>query len=431
MVLKRAKAIHLSWNRLGPRQLQNRLWRQVGKSDPVDPASCECAIASNIYIDMESRAPRPAGTCSNHQVPFRNRVQAARGDNQGLGGTNPSPREPYTLQEFQDYMTRLRTNGSTSSIASHDTATAFSELNSPQTSDPRSRTDEMDSKRNTRQNDNMQSHEAAQLSDAGRHRGTRSPKRHPPVAGYNSRSDRARSNSAGSIRKDEILNQLAEALRVERQRNALYAEELLAGEQKLDYLTQETAAVQQLYGDRMKRQEESMRALRLELEDTRRELEIARDLDADAAEPYLALLSLNPPSKAKSPIVQAFQPLAMRESHRPKENSLTESAASGFGTSSEPQTRWRLPRRRSESREVRVEEKVVTRGPTQLEAGVLTTESSNSPLRTSPPLRNGSRRLSTRIRPSASTNPLKEHSRSTVVESEDEPRPMCADTRLP
>lgn len=77
------------------------------------------------------------------------------------------------------------------------------------------------------------------------------PRRRPPVSGETRRditrnraSSDDSSSSSGSISKDLILAQLAEALRAERRRNQLFEDELLQAEEELDYFTNELAVVQ-------------------------------------------------------------------------------------------------------------------------------------------------------------------------------------------
>ncbi|ORY56828.1 hypothetical protein BCR35DRAFT_347729 [Leucosporidium creatinivorum] len=144
-------------------------------------------------------------------------------------------------------------------------------------------------------------------------------KRHPPVSGETRRREmRSRSTSVGStgsrgsVNKDNMLQQLADALKSERRRNKLYEEEILLAEEEVDYFSREIEIVKEKYTNRFEQHEQTINALRAELEEVKAELETAYDLDPEAAEQFLSLLT-SKPLPSKGPIVQAFTPSALND----------------------------------------------------------------------------------------------------------------------
>ncbi|KAK4056402.1 hypothetical protein OIO90_002545 [Microbotryomycetes sp. JL221] len=126
-------------------------------------------------------------------------------------------------------------------------------------------------------------------------------KSRPPVSGSSLPTLKQRTTSGeslrlatsgfGSVSKDQLLRDLAEAVKSERRRIKLYEEEVLSAEKEIDYITRETTAVENRYVERISHQEQEIAELTEELERLKMELEVAYDLDEDIANELQELLS--------------------------------------------------------------------------------------------------------------------------------------------
>ncbi|KAK4051580.1 hypothetical protein OIV83_002720 [Microbotryomycetes sp. JL201] len=151
----------------------------------------------------------------------------------------------------------------------------------------------------------------------------------PPVAG-NTRfgtlrqrttsGNSAYSLNASTLSKDQLLRDLADAVKSERRRNTLYEEEILSAETEIDYLVRETTNVEHKYAERIVNQDGEIGELRKELEQIKQELETAYDLDPEIAQDMLELLSKRPLTQSPSTLI-ASSPAH----HAPAPKSIIES----------------------------------------------------------------------------------------------------------
>ncbi|KAM0789780.1 hypothetical protein ACM66B_006633 [Microbotryomycetes sp. NB124-2] len=185
----------------------------------------------------------------------------------------------------------------------------------------------------------------------------------PPVAGETrlmairqrtTSGNSTHSLNAGTISKDQLLRDLAEAVKSERRRNKLYEEEILSAETEIDYITRETANVEQKYAERIVNQDSEIVNLKNELQQIKQELETAYDLDPDIANDMLELLSKRPMTQgltksakssvspgngvpAPKPIIESFDIDALRGSK--SSNGVPESPAATHSPVAEHRTR--------------------------------------------------------------------------------------------
>ncbi|BGP11838.1 hypothetical protein JCM10049v2_007758 [Rhodotorula toruloides] len=153
------------------------------------------------------------------------------------------------------------------------------------------------------------------------------PHRRPPVAGLNSkaepssasnggRSRRASTDSTASISKDEVLGQLADAIKKERKRAEAYKRECEQGEGELAEIDKNLDVLKEKFATTLEQQEQIIANLRAELDEVRHELDLAHELDEEAAREYLDLLSSATADavKHRAPVVTAFDPSALTSS---------------------------------------------------------------------------------------------------------------------
>ncbi|BGP03941.1 hypothetical protein NBRC10513v2_007683 [Rhodotorula toruloides] len=153
------------------------------------------------------------------------------------------------------------------------------------------------------------------------------PHRRPPVAGLNSkaepssasnggRSRRASTDSTASISKDEVLGQLADAIKKERKRAEAYKRECEQGEGELAEIDKNLDVLKEKFATTLEQQEQIIANLRAELDEVRHELDLAHELDEEAAREYLDLLSSAAAEtvKHRTPVVTAFDPSALTSS---------------------------------------------------------------------------------------------------------------------
>ncbi|GEM11365.1 hypothetical protein Rt10032_c14g5382 [Rhodotorula toruloides] len=153
------------------------------------------------------------------------------------------------------------------------------------------------------------------------------PHRRPPVAGLNSkaepssgsnggRSRRASTDSTASISKDEVLGQLADAIKKERKRTEGYKRECEQGEGELAEIDKNLGVLKEKFATTLEQQEQIIANLRAELDEVHRELDLANELEEEAAREYLGLLSSATAEtvKHRAPVVTAFDPSALTSS---------------------------------------------------------------------------------------------------------------------
>ncbi|TNY18738.1 hypothetical protein DMC30DRAFT_39557 [Rhodotorula diobovata] len=154
------------------------------------------------------------------------------------------------------------------------------------------------------------------------------PPRRPPVAGLNaatadsgpSPSPRQRSSSTGStasLSKDVVLSQLAEAVRREKKKSEMYQRECEQGEKELAEIAGNLEVLKEKFATSLAQQEQVIANLEAEIDELESELEMANDLDEEAAREYLELLATSTSIEAikvKGPVVGAFDLDALRSS---------------------------------------------------------------------------------------------------------------------
>ncbi|BGP35827.1 hypothetical protein JCM10296v2_007679 [Rhodotorula toruloides] len=153
------------------------------------------------------------------------------------------------------------------------------------------------------------------------------PHRRPPVAGLNSkaepssasnggRSRRASTDSTASISKDEVLGQLADAIKKERKRAEAYKRECEQGEGELAEIDKNLDVLKEKFATSLEQQQQIIANLRAELDEVRHELDLSHELDEEAAREYLDLLSSAAAEtvKHRAPVVTAFDPSALTSS---------------------------------------------------------------------------------------------------------------------
>ncbi|BGP43911.1 hypothetical protein JCM10449v2_007968 [Rhodotorula kratochvilovae] len=164
----------------------------------------------------------------------------------------------------------------------------------------------------------------------------RKPRR-PPVAGLNKAgvadapdaqgralpvvgAPRQRSSSTGStasLSKDVVLGQLAEAVRREKKKAEMYERECEQGEKELAEIDKNLNVLKEKFATSLAQQEQVISNLRAEIDELESELERANELDEEAAQQYLDLLTASTSIetlKSKGPVVGAFDLDALRSS---------------------------------------------------------------------------------------------------------------------
>ncbi|GAA6048726.1 hypothetical protein JCM3770_003930 [Rhodotorula araucariae] len=154
----------------------------------------------------------------------------------------------------------------------------------------------------------------------------RKPRR-PPTAGLNKATQilgvggsRQRSSSTGStasVSKDVVLGQLAEAVRREKKKAEMYERECEQGEKELAEIAKNLDVLKEKFATSLAQQEQVISNLRAEIDELELELEHANELDAEAAQEYLDLLTASTSIETlrkKAPVVGAFDLDALRSS---------------------------------------------------------------------------------------------------------------------